>query len=122
MPSFQKSVENLDPKPKIPEAHRIKELRLTIAYSKKDSTYGWSGFSNAMRLYYMSQQEHFAHKDHGYPLVDGLSPFVSFSVIQTKLLGKPFTECERKANYTERSCQEFKIMKQIYDRCGCYPE
>ena len=99
----------------------FKELRLTLAYNKSDATFGWNGFNNAMMLYFMSSQEKFVHRDHGYPLVDGLSPSVSFSVVETKLLGSPFTKCNNAKNYTQRSCREFNLLKKINEKCGCYP-
>ena len=56
----------------IMQKNSCSELRLTLAYNKSDATFGWNGFNNAMMLYFMSHQETFVHRDHGYPLVDGL--------------------------------------------------
>ena len=42
-------------------------------------------------LFYTHQDEKYVSKDHSYPLVGGLSPTVSFTLVQTKYLGLPFT-------------------------------
>ena len=42
-------------------------------------------------LFYTHQDEKYVSKDHSYPLVGGLSPTVSFSLVQTKYIGLPFT-------------------------------
>ena len=76
---------------KFPAAHTIKELQLTVAYNKSDVTFGWNGFNNALKLYYLSNEESYVTNDHSYPLVGGLNPSVMFSLVETKLLGKPFT-------------------------------
>ena len=77
--------------PATPDAHAIQDLKLTIAYNKTDATFGWNGFNSGLTLYYISQGEEYVSGDHSYPLVDGLSPSVTFSLVQTKYLGKPFT-------------------------------
>ena len=62
------------------------ELQLTIAHNKKDTTYGWNGFSKAMKLYFLSSQESFVTEDHGYLLIEGLSPYVSFFLFELHFL------------------------------------
>ena len=39
----------------------------------------------------MTRDEKFVQKEHSYPLVEGLSPTVSYTLVETKLLGKPYT-------------------------------
>ena len=66
-------------------------MQLTIAYNKSDTTFGWNGFNNALTLYYLSSDETFVSKEHSFPLVERLSPTVSFNLVQSKFLGKPYT-------------------------------
>ena len=74
-----------------PPAHSIKQLEMTLAYNKSDATFGWNGFTNALRLYYTTRQETVVDKEHSYSLVEGLSPTVSYKLVETKLLGKPYS-------------------------------
>ena len=46
----------VEPNRKFAPAHSIKELQLTVAYNKSDVTFGWNGFNNALKLYYLSNQ------------------------------------------------------------------
>ena len=62
-----------------------------VNVDKSDVTFGWNGFNNALTLFYLSQEETQYSKDHSYPLVGGLSPSVSFSLVQTKYLGQPYS-------------------------------
>ena len=87
----QRLTGRLEQEEKFPAAHTIKELQLTVAYNKSDVTFGWNGFNNALKLYYLSNEESYVTNDHSYPLVGGLNPSVMFSLVETKLLGKPFT-------------------------------
>ena len=88
-------------------------------------------------LFYTHQDEKYVSKDHSYPLVGGLSPTVSFTLVQTKYLGLPFTgkepvkvlifvirnvlECVKDENYTQRACEATKLIDKIIGECGCYP-
>ena len=72
-------------------AHSMKELELTIAYNKSDTTFGWNGFNNALTVYYLSQDEEFVSREHSFPLVEEMSPSVSLALVQTKFLGIPYT-------------------------------
>ena len=72
-------------------AHSMKELELTIAYNKSDTTFGWNGFNNALTVYYLSQDEEFVSREHSFPLVEEMSPSVSLALVQTKFLGMPYT-------------------------------
>ena len=38
-----------------------------------------------------SENETYVSREHGYPLVDGLTPSVSFALVETRYQGKPFT-------------------------------
>ena len=111
----------VEPNRKFAPAHSIKELQLTVAYNKSDVTFGWNGFNNALKLYYLSNQETRVTNDHAYPLVGGLNPSVMFSLVETKLLGKPFTDCNPNVNYTQRSCLTDHFINKVTSTCGCYP-
>jgi len=116
------SLANIEtPIPEVPGAYRIKELQITVAYNKSDFSFGWNGFNNALTLFYTHQDEKYVSKDHSYPLVGGLSPTVSFTLVQTKYLGLPFTECVKDENYTQRACEATKLIDKIIGECGCYP-
>ena len=39
----------------------------------------------------ISNNEKFYSSDHSYPLVDGLTPSIRFSIVQNKYMGKPYT-------------------------------
>ena len=107
---------------KMPPAHTIKQLQITLAYNKTDATFGWAGFTNALRLYYTSNDETTVQRQHSYPLVEGLSPSVSYTLVETKLLGKPYTDCEPKEDYTQQACQQQYFMEKVLEICDCYPE
>ena len=98
--------------PDMPVAQAITSLELTVAFNKSDSTFGWNGFNRGLMLYYLSQgsklslqpgavwrvvepccseNETYVSREHGYPLVDGLTPSVSFALVETRYKGKPFT-------------------------------
>ena len=111
----------MEPNRKFSPAHTIKELQLTVAYNKSDVTFGWNGFNNALKLYYLSNQETRVTNDHAYPLVGGLNPSVMFSLVETKLLGKPFTDCNPLKNYTQRNCLTEHFMAKMTSTCDCYP-
>ena len=38
-----------------------------------------------------SNNERFYSSDHSYPLVDGLTPSIRFSIVQNKYMGQPYT-------------------------------
>jgi len=79
-------------------ADLIKRLELTIGYNRSDSTFGWNGFNNALNMYYLHPEEEIINEAHSVPLVKGLTPVVDIVQIETKLLGSPFTECEKAEN------------------------
>ena len=115
------SVKTSLPMPEMQPAHAMKNLKMTVGYNKSDATFGWNGFNNGLTLYFLAPDEEFVTKEHGYPLVEGLSPSVSFSLIQTKYLGKPYTECNSNVNYTHIECTTHNLMKEIIEKCECYP-
>ena len=92
----------------------IRELDFIIGYNKSDLTFGWNGFNNVMRLYYMDNDEDYVSKTHAISLVPGLNPTITFSRSETKLLGKPFTSCSHEANYTQRTCQARVASKNTF--------
>lgn len=106
---------------RIPSASKFKELDFTIGFNKSDGTFGWNGFNNALVLYYMDIDETYASNRHSVALVPGLNPSVIFSRSETRLLGKPFTDCNNTVNYTQRSCQVENYMRKLISKCNCYP-
>ena len=63
---------------------------ITIKFMQLN-TQTFSDLTQLQTLFYTHQDEKYVSKDHSYPLVGGLSPTVSFTLVQTKYLGLPFT-------------------------------
>ena len=88
-----------DPREQKP-ADLIKRLELTIGYNSSGSTFGWNGFNNALNMYYLHPEEKIIKESHSF--VKDLTPVVDIIQIETKLLGDPFTRCEKGENV--RNC------------------
>ena len=106
---------------KPPNAHQIKELDFIVGYNQSDTTTGWNGMTNAVMLYYNEADEKFFSQDHAISLVPGLNPTITFLNSATRLLGKPYTNCNNQQNYSQLTCQTHQFMKQIMETCDCYP-
>ena len=101
----------------IPEANQVKNLNLIIGFNKSDNTFGWSGFNNALHLYYYDRdEEFFFSRNHEMALVPSLNPSLTFTQIGTKLLGAPFTKCNSEKNYIQRTCQIHEYMAKVLDK------
>ena len=105
----------------IPPPSKFKQLHVTIGYNKSDATFGWNGFNNGLVMYYMDTDETYPSARHSVALVPGLSPTIVFSRSETRLLGKPFTECNSAPNYEQRTCQVERFMRKLVQKCNCFP-
>ena len=72
-------------------------------------------------LYYTERDEDFVSQDHAISLVPGLNPTVTFLNSQTKLLGKPYTNCNNEKNYSQLTCEVHNFMAKVIETCDCFP-
>ena len=56
-------------------------------------------------MYYLHPEEEIINEAHSVPLVKGLTPVVDIVQIETKLLGDPFTKCEKAENVLIFQCR-----------------
>jgi len=104
---------------KLPD--KLRTLGFTMGFNSSDTTYGWNGYMNGLTIYYMHPAEKYQADEHSYPLVPGLTPIVFLQNIQIKLLGAPYTQCNKQVAYSERSCELHMLLQRYQSKCGCYP-
>ena len=115
------NMRNMLEREELPDANKINSLNIIIGYNQSDQTFGWNGFNNALQMYFFDPDEMFIANEKKVVLLPTLNPSVTLTQRVTELLGKPFTKCNRDANYSKRNCEVLEYMSKVVETCGCYP-
>jgi len=73
-------------------------------YLYSDSTYGWKGGLPGFSIYYTSADNVVFPMDHSILLNSMLTPMITVQQETSRLLGKPYTECNNQTGYDEMLC------------------
>ena len=119
--SLKMNMRNMLETEELPDANKINSLNIIIGYNQSDQTFGWNGFNNALQMYFFDPDEIFIANEKKVVLLPTLNPSVTLTQRVTKLLGKPFTKCNRDVNYSKRNCEVLEYMSKVVETCGCYP-
>ena len=72
-------------------------------------------------MFYLNPIEKYQQEEHSYPLVPGLTPIIYVQNEEQNFLGKPYTECVHKGDYSVSFCQLNELIERIRTFCQCIP-